>query len=41
MAPGIPALGETVAQHDERALALFGQMHMDAVRLDGPMPDFA
>jgi hypothetical protein len=40
MTPGIPALGETVAQHDERSLALLRQMHMDAVCFDGSMPDF-
>ncbi len=41
MPPGVPVLGKAVAQHDQRSLALFRQVHLDAVGLDGAMPDLA
>jgi hypothetical protein len=41
MTPGIPALGKAVTQHDQRAVALLCQMHLDSVGLDGSMPDIA
>jgi hypothetical protein len=37
MPPGVPELGETVAEDDERALALLGEVHGDAVGPDGAM----
>jgi hypothetical protein len=37
MAPRIPALRKTVAQNDERSLAPFGEMEMDAICEDGAM----
>jgi hypothetical protein len=39
MPPGVPELGETVAEDDERALALLGEVHGDAVGSDGSMLD--
>jgi hypothetical protein len=41
MAPGVPALGKAVTQHDQRTLALLRQVHMNSVCLDGSMPDLA
>ena len=35
VAPGVPGLREAVAEDDERALALLGHVHADAVGLDG------
>jgi hypothetical protein len=37
MPPGIPALGKTVAEDDERPAALLGHVQADAVRLDHAM----
>src|SRR5262249_37774512 len=37
MPPGIPALGKAVAEDDERAFTLLGDVQADAVRLDHAM----
>ena len=37
--PRVPALREAVAHHDERAAAGLGDVHVDAVRLDGAVLD--
>src|SRR5205807_10672592 len=34
--PRVPELGEAVAEHDERALPLLGDVHVDAVGADDP-----
>ena len=41
MAPRIPGLGEAVAEQDERARALLGHVHADAVRVEGAVSDLA
>ena len=38
VAPRIPGFGKAVAQQDQRTLALLGQVHADAVGLDGAVP---
>src|SRR4029434_9089738 len=37
MAPRIPGFGETVTEEDERTRPLLGDVHADAVGLDGPV----
>ncbi len=39
MAPGVPGFGKAVAEHDQRTLAGFDQVHPDAVGLDGAMAE--
>jgi hypothetical protein len=40
MAPGIPGFGKAVAQEDERPRTGFGEVHADAIGLDGAMRHF-
>src|SRR5271165_3512778 len=40
MAPRIPAFGKAVAQRDEGTLTRFGEVHSDAVGLDGAVRHF-
>ncbi len=37
MPPRVPGFGKAVAQHDQRAGALLGDVHLDAVGRDGPV----
>ena len=37
MAVGVPRLGETMAEEDERTLPFFGDVHADPVRVDEPV----
>ena len=39
MSPGIPRFGKAVTQKDERAAAALGDVHADAVGVDGAMGD--
>ena len=39
VAPRVPGLGEAVAEHDEGTLAGLGDVHLDAVGLDGAVLD--
>ena len=39
MPPRVPRLGEAVAEQHERALALLGDVHADAVGVDGAVSD--
>ena len=41
MPPGIPGLREAVAENDQRARPLLGDVHANAVRLDGAVLDLA
>src|SRR5262249_16735493 len=41
MPPRVPGLWEAVAEHDQRALALLGEVGANSVRLAEPMPDVA
>ncbi len=39
VAPGVPQLGEAVQEEDKGTLARLGDVHLDAVGVDGPMTD--
>jgi hypothetical protein len=39
--PRVPGFRKSVAEHDERPLALLGDVHPDAVGVDAAVPDLA
>jgi hypothetical protein len=40
MAPRVPTFRKAVAEQDQWTLALFGEVHPNAIRLDDTMPHF-